>query len=240
MKFNKLIFLMVVVIAIIWVATCTHDPELVAPPDLQPWVNAGPCDPDSIYFWNTIAPMLNQFCGSTDCHDHVDPEDDIDVSTYASILSAMDGEFVVPYNLNNSELWDVITQPASEEDHMPPSDRPQLSSDQKNDLALWITQGARYNACIADCDTSVAVKFAGVVFPIIQSNCIGCHGSSNPSGSVSLTNYNQVFASANSGQLMNSLLGQGGQSIMPDNTTGLPQCMIDQIQQWVNSGMAND
>ncbi|MFN0032204.1 MAG: c-type cytochrome domain-containing protein [Flavobacteriales bacterium] len=221
---------------------CRHHPEFTTEQPtgngttVVPWTNPDPCDPDSVYFANTIAPLLNAYCGSEDCHDAVNPEEDIDVSSYASIMASDDGEFVVPGDLGESKLWDAINKPTSDDDHMPPTDHPQLSSEQKSLLSLWIQQGAQNNSCIADCDTTLTITYSNVVQNIIQNNCIGCHGSTNPSGSLSLTNYNEVVAAAN-GTLIDALYGTNDVSVMPDGTTGLPQCMIDQIQEWIDNGM---
>jgi Planctomycete cytochrome C len=208
-------------------AACKHHPD---PADLlgnnggggtdpQPWVNPDPCDPDTVYFTNTIAPLLNAYCGSSDCHDNVNPEEGINVTSYSAIMNSDGGEFVVAGNAGESKLIESLYEPLSEDDHMPPSDQTQLTSDQIALITTWINQGARNNGCTADCDTTMVPTFSGFVSPLIASACVGCHDASNPDGDVSLMN---------------------GYSLMPDNTTGIPQCQIDLIQEWIDAGAQND
>jgi uncharacterized membrane protein len=233
----------IVFMALIIAVGCKHHPEILpgtggngGGTDTLPWVNPDPCDPDTVYFANTIQPLLNAYCGSSNCHDAVDPEEGINVTTYGTIMS--EGGFVEPGDANSSDMIEVLYK--TDTDQMPPADQPQLTADQIALLQLWINQGAHNNSCTADCDTSLAVTFSGIIMPIIQNNCVGCHGNSNPSGGVSLTNYALVSAQAESGNLMHSLNGTGGNSIMPANSYGLPQCMIDQVQEWIDAGMPNN
>ena len=99
---KKNILIITIAIAAGFVA-CKHHPD---PADLLgggggggtdplPWVNPDPCDPDTVYFTNTIAPLLNAYCGSSDCHDNVNPEEDINVTSYSAIMNSDGGEFVV-------------------------------------------------------------------------------------------------------------------------------------------------
>ncbi|MFM9984526.1 MAG: c-type cytochrome domain-containing protein [Flavobacteriales bacterium] len=242
---KKNILIITLAIAAGFVA-CKHHPD---PADLlgggggtdpQPWVNPDPCDPDTVYFTNTIAPLLNAYCGSSDCHDNVNPEEGINVTSYSSIMNSDDGEFVVPGDPGESKLIESLYEPLSEDEHMPPSDQTQLTSDQIALITTWINQGARNNGCTADCDTTMVPTFSGFVSPLITAACVGCHDNSNPDGNLSLTNYAQISASALDGSLMSSLTGTNGYTLMPDNTTGIPQCQIDLIQEWIDAGAQND
>ncbi len=244
-KFKYVFFLTLCII--IAMVACRHHPdfsmvnkpvETIVP---TPWQNPDSCHPDSVYFTNTIAPILNAYCGSEDCHDAVDPQKDIDVTSYGSIMNSDEGEFVAAGNLGDSKLYEAIMlADINDEDHMPPAESTQLNSEQIALLTQWILQGAINNSCIADCDTSLASTYNAVVMPIIQNNCIGCHGTTNPSGNISFTSHAQVAAAAADGSLMGCLTGSYPYPIMPENTYGLPQCMIDQIQEWIVAGMPNN
>ena len=243
---KKTIFYSVIVLAAIFVA-CKHHPD---PADLLtgggggggtdplPWVNPDPCDPDSVYFTNTIAPLLNSYCGSSSCHDANNPEEGISVASYNAIMN--ENGFVHPGNASQSELIEVLFEPMSEDDHMPPSDEPQLTSDQIALITTWINQGALNNSCTADCDTAMVPTFSGFVSPLITAACVGCHDNSNPDGDLTLLTYDQIATIALDGSLMSSLTGSNGYTIMPDNTTGIPQCQIDLIQEWIDAGAQND
>ncbi|MFM7812883.1 MAG: hypothetical protein ACKO66_00035 [Flavobacteriales bacterium] len=66
--------------------------------------------------------------------------------------------------------------------------------------------------------------------PIMHDYCEDCHSGANPSGGVLLTDFATIQDAALNGNLLNSLLGSNGVSIMPENSTGLPVCYIHQIE----------
>lgn len=238
---QKIIFGLVVLVVVL--AACQHHPEIVADDNTGGGgggvviIPEGNCSPDTVYFTNTIAPMLNSYCGGENCHDAVNPEDGINVTSYVALMNS---DIIDPGNANNSDIMEAIYAPMSDDDHMPPVNESQLTSDQINQLITWINQGALNNGCTSACDTSITPTFSAFVSPLITNQCAGCHGSTNPDGNLPLTNYDQIMVAVNDGRLMFSLNGTDGYSIMPDNTTGLPQCQIDLIQEWISLGANND
>jgi len=231
-------FVSIVIILSIYLVGCKHDIPFTEIIDggTDPIMNPDPCDPDSVYFQNTILPLINSSCAQTGCHDAITQEKDMILDSYTHIMSA---GIIDPFNPGNSDIIDVLQE--SGEDLMPPSDNGgPLSNDQINLIAEWISEGAQNNSCMADCDTSITSTFSAVVSPIIENSCQGCHSGSSPSGNLSLTNYAQISAIALNGSLMNSLLGNNGAALMPQNSSGLPECQITQIQKWVNAGAQND
>jgi hypothetical protein len=194
--------------------------------DTIPYVNPHPCDPDTVYFTNTILPLVLSNCAMSGCHDATTHAEGVRLYDYAHISN-----YVTPGSPNNSELYAVLF------DGMPPSGP--LSAAERNQIYTWIMQGGLNNSCIADCDPNATISYAALLWPIVQANCTGCHSGSNPSGGVSLTNYATVSASANNGSLMNTLTGNGA-SIMPPSTSGLPACQIEQFQSWVDAGAPNN
>lgn len=231
-----------VVVAFVGVAGlfsgCKHEPEigLLPPPGGgggtdTTWVNPDPCDPDSVYFTNTILPLLVSSCAQTDCHDAITHEEGVEMYDYAHIMDE-----VTPGNPWNSELVEAITE-TDMNDVMPPTtDGGPLSQEQIDLIVTWISQGALNNACVADCDPNATITFAGTILPLMENACQGCHSGANPDGNLSLVSYSDISANALSGDMMNSLLGTNGFSLMPNNTTGIPQCNIDQIQTWIDAG----
>ncbi|MFZ4785096.1 MAG: c-type cytochrome domain-containing protein [Flavobacteriales bacterium] len=195
--------------------------------------NPDPCDPDTVYFQNTILPLLVSSCAQPECHDAITHEEDLRLYDYAHIM-----EIVEAGNPNGSELIDVLYENGN--DMMPPADAGgPLSQEQKDLIALWISQGAQNNACIADCDPA-QFTFSAVIQPMMQNNCQGCHSGSNPDGNLSLTNYDQIYASAMDGSLINSLLGTNDYTLMPYQSNALVQCKIDQVQAWIDAGAPNN
>ncbi len=85
------------------------------------------------------------------------------------------------------------------------------------------------------CDTT-NVTFNLTVWPIIQSNCTGCHSGSAPSGNVSLENYNDVVVSVENNKLMGTIRHESGYSPMPKNSSRLSDCNISQLETWINHG----
>jgi hypothetical protein len=190
------------------------------------------CDPDTVYFQNTILPLLTSNCAMEDCHDQVNPEDGIRMYNYAGIMQE-----VSPGSLGGSDLWEAINE-TDPNDIMPPSPYSPLTTEQRELIRTWILQGAQNNSC-EDCDPT-AIGFAANIAPLIETYCGGCHGGNSPSGNLSLQTYADIHAIAIDGSLVHSLNGTGGYSIMPDNTTGLPQCYKDQITGWIAAGALNN
>ena len=209
--------------------SCKHEP----PPDLDgTW--AENCDPDTVYFGNTILPLLVSNCGMSGCHDEASHEEGIVVTDYYSLMNS---DIIDMGNANNSELMEVITE-SDPDKIMPPPPSSALTAEQINAIRTWINQGAKFNNCVG-CDT-VNYTFNAYILPIIQTNCTGCHSGGSPSANLPITNYSETVALVNDGSLMHSLHGTGGYSIMPKNTSGLQSCKITQIQKWINDGAPNN
>jgi hypothetical protein len=230
------------VLILLAIIACKHHPEIVLDNGsnggndtvVPPWVNPHPCDSDTAYFVNQVLPLLISNCAQPDCHDAITHENGVRLYNYADIMEEVD-----PFDPNGSDLIDVLYETG--DNMMPPANAGGPLSQQQIDILLtWINQGALNNECIPDCDPNTLVTFAGVVQPIIQNACEGCHSGSSPSGNLALTNYSQIAANALSGGMLNSLKGTNGVSIMPKNTSGLPQCQIDQIQAWITAGAPNN
>jgi hypothetical protein len=231
---------LIVLMGLAIIPGCKHTPPFVeiiddgggGPPDTT-WVNPDPCDPDSVYFYNTILPLLVSNCALEACHDAVDPEEDVELYDYAHIMQEVD-----PGDPWNSEIVEAITEsdPDKIMPPLPPDGNGPLDQADIDLIVQWIQQGAEDNECVADCDPNAAVTYSGTIYPIIDNACQGCHSGTNPEGGLSLVTYAQISANALSGDLMNSLLGTNGFSLMPDNTTGIPQCNIDQIAAWIDAG----
>lgn len=209
--------------------SCKHEP----PPDLDgTWAES--CNPDTVYFGNTILPLLVSNCGMSGCHDEASHKDGIIVTDYYSLMNS---DIIDIGNANNSDLIEAITE-NDPDDIMPPPPSAPLTTEQINAIRTWINQGAKFNNCVG-CDT-LNYTFNAYILPIIQTNCSGCHSGGSPYANLSLTNYSQIVSTVNDGSLMHSLHGTGGYSIMPKNTSGLQSCKITQIQKWINDGAPNN
>lgn len=217
-----LLFLFVVALS-----SCKHEPPL----DLDGTISQN-CDPDTVYFGNTILPLLVSNCGMSGCHDEGSHREGIVLTDYYSIINS---DVVKPGRPNQSDLVEVLT--ASGEKLMPPNPYSALTTAQINAIRTWIDQGAKFNTCIG-CDT-LNYKFAADIWPILNTNCYGCHNNNNPGGNIYIRNYDDVLLMVNDGSLIGSLTGNG-YSLMPKNTNGLQPCKITQIQKWINDGAQNN
>lgn len=230
--------------ALFWqMSACKHDPLVeegpgeannpTKPPVIQP-PSGSDCDPDSVYFQNTIFPLLQSNCAFSGCHGNGSAQNGVDLSSYSSIISTADVRVNDPLG---SDLYEVLvdTDPSK---RMPPPPNNAISASEIEMIRKWIEQGAKNNAC-TDCDTS-QYKFSANIQPIIQSYCEGCHSGSNPSGGILLDSYSSIQSRALSGQLFGSINHEAGYSPMPKNQPKLEQCKIDQLKNWIDNGAPND
>lgn len=195
------------------------------------------CDPDTVYFTNTIMPLIASSCSVPGCHDAATASDGVVLTDYQNIISTADVE---PGDPENSDLYEVITD-SDPDDHMPPPDSGiTLSDEQINQIYTWILQGARNNSCEeTNCNTT-DVSFQNDVFVIINNKCSGCHSGANPQGGIALTNYNEILVKVEDGALLGAIQHEDGYTPMPFNQPQLPQCDIDKIKAWIDDGAQNN
>ncbi|MCB0795413.1 MAG: c-type cytochrome [Flavobacteriales bacterium] len=191
--------------------------------------NGAPCDPDTVYFQQSILPLLVTYCSTPGCHDAVTHEEDVRLYEYGTIM-----EQVEPGDPWDSDLFDEII-----DGDMPPDDAPQLSAEQVSMIQNWILQGAQNNGCSGDCDTT-NVTYSATIAPLLQQKCNGCHGGANPQGGYSLTSWGAVNTLATEGRLLGAVQHQVGYTPMPPAGGMLPQCDIDKIAIWVQQGAPNN
>jgi hypothetical protein len=166
--------------------------------------NGLPCNPDSIYFQQQILPFLVSGCAKIGCHDAATAEDGVILDSYTNVM-ATGG--VTPFDLSNSDLWEVITE-TDPGDMMPPQGETPLTQAQIDLIGQWISQGALNLICddgLGPCD-STTVSYVADVLPIIQNKCVGCHGTANSGNAfINLSNHAGVADAASTGQLVGSI-----------------------------------
>ncbi len=143
-----------------------------------------------------------------------------------------------PGEPNEGELIEKITK-TNPDDRMPPPPADPLSTEQINRIKKWIEQGAKDNFCDEDCDTT-NVTFSGNVWPMIEMNCYGCHSGAQPSGNISLADYNAVVLQANNGNLFGAINHDSGFQPMPKNAPKLSDCKIEYVKIWIEDGTPNN
>jgi len=188
------------------------------------------CDSDTIYFQNTILPLVVSSCATSGCHDRASHKDGIILTDYASILKT--GE-IKPGDPGDSEFFETLTD--SGDDLMPPPPYDALNKDQVQQVKEWILQGAKNNECFDECDTD-NVSFSETIWPMMQKYCTGCHTLTNPGGGIVIEDHSDLSAIASNGSLMGSVRYEAGYVKMPTNQQ-LSECNINQLQKWINEGM---
>ncbi len=231
-----------ILICILFITACKHHPDTtdVPTPDNNDSTDYGvnpidtvtnPCVPGTVYFNNTVLPIILSHCSMPGCHNtSTDENDGIVLTSYNQIMN-----YVEPGDLISSELWDDAINETDPDKIMPPSGSIPLSAAEISAIQTWILQGALNNSC-SECDSTFT--FSSDILPIIEANCAGCHNSSNPSAGLSLVTHGQIQACALSGSLMDRINGIGG--IMPPNSNGISTCKKNQIQDWINAGAPNN
>ncbi len=215
-------------ILVLLVTGCHHNADLSIAPPKPP--DPGPefkCSHDTIYFRNSVLPVIISGCAKTGCHDEATHKASITLENYSQIVS-----HVIPFDPQGSKLYKVLFSNSGE--RMPPGTP--LVIDQKSIIYWWIAQGAFNNKCdSAGCD-STNVTYAASIAPICAAWCTGCHGGSNPANGLSLETYDEVAACANSGRLMGAIRHETGFSWMPKGGEMLSPCDINLFQKWINIG----
>ncbi len=193
-----------------------------------------PCDPDIIYFSKDVLPLLISNCAFSGCHDADSAEDGVILESYEDVIMTADVE---PFNLDDSEIYEVLVD-QDEEERMPPAPTERLSADQIQIIARWILQGAEDLNCdpsLTACD-STSVSLANDVQPILNSQCLGCHSGAAPSGGIGLDSYGLIKNVADNGKLIGAITWSPGFVDMPQGGDKLSDCDIAIIQGWIDEG----
>ena len=112
-----------------------------------------PCSPDSVYFEKDILPILRSNCAKSGCHDVASHQDDVILDSYGNVMNS---DIIKPFNLNGSDLYEVITE-TDPDKVMPQPPNQKLTTDQVALIAKWISQGAKNLTCnenAGQCDTT--------------------------------------------------------------------------------------
>src|SRR5579859_1329469 len=191
------------------------------------------CSADTVYFVQSVLPLLTSGCAQSGCHNGSSGGDagDYTLNTYAGIMA-----LVTPGNAAGSRLISITSS-----GRMPPRGYAALTADQIAMLTKWINQGAPDNSCTpSTCDTS-QVAYASTIVPILQTNCTGCHsGSAAGGGGIDLTQYANVLTQVSSGKLWGDIKHLAGYNAMPLGGGSLSSCDLSKINTWIRAGAPNN
>ena len=117
--------LLIILTAVIWIASCTHEADLTDLPE--------------VCFERDVLPIYTNSCAISGCHDGKG-EAGPALNNYTNIVNT-----VVPGDPDASSSYQAITSTRGE-NRMPP-DQP-LSIDNRTLIRVWIEQGATNPQCI--------------------------------------------------------------------------------------------
>jgi len=189
------------------------------------------CSPDTVYFTNTLGPLILNSCGLTTSRCHNTGGNSPLLTTYANIRAN-----VVPGSPSSSRIYTVLS--GTGENAMPRSPVSPFNAAQKLLVYNWIMQGAKYNSCVdATCDTTT-VTYSGNIAAIFSTNCIGCHSSSGTS-TTKLDSYTGAKAAVTAGRILGAIQHVTGYTAMPPGGQ-LSTCDIGKIKAWIYRGALNN
>ncbi|WP_242116985.1 c-type cytochrome domain-containing protein [Aestuariivivens sediminicola] len=127
----------------------THGSEFLtqyakAPPKIKPITQI-----DSLRIYdNVIANILDEKC--VQCHNTTKRKGELALNAPVHILEGGEhGEVILRGDAQNSPLYKSINLPLSDDYHMPPEGKPQLTNDEKWLIAYWINNNADFNTKMA-------------------------------------------------------------------------------------------
>ncbi len=235
-------------LAFILFPSCKHDPVFNVEPDPTDTTGNGGgggtgggnsgvlCDPDSVYFSNQILPILISNCTQSTCHNELDHEEGIVLTSYQNMLATVN--HVTTFNWDENELLKVLIE--DDPDKRMPYGKPPLPQAQIDLIATWVQQGAKNNACnenAGQCDTA-NISYNNFIQQLVQTRCQGCHSGTNPQGAINLENYQNVKTVAGNGLLYTVVTRTS--NWMPKGGQKMDDCTTSKIKAWIDRGMPNN
>ncbi|TDU73212.1 leucine rich repeat (LRR) protein [Prosthecobacter fusiformis] len=138
--------------------------EAAPAPAAAPAAVTGKLDPaiaaKAVIYKDVIAPIMEAKC--TSCHGAEKKKGKLQLHDFASIMKGgSEGDVnVVPGKPDESLLLARIKLPEDDDDHMPPTDEPQVSKEELALLKWWIESGASDTATVASMKTTPDVESA--------------------------------------------------------------------------------
>jgi hypothetical protein len=94
----------------------------------------------------------------------------------------------------------------------------------------------RVPAEIVDANCTDTISFAAAILPMIEANCVSCHGVGNSTG-YTLTDYSNI--SSNASAVLSSIQPNSS-NLMPQGGPALNDSLIQQFSCWKNQGALNN
>jgi hypothetical protein len=100
---------------------------------------------------------------------------------------------------------------------------------------LFFLSSCKKDKVETECLTNETIRFNDQIKPIIQDNCISCHGPGMTSPNLS----GHANVAANATKILNSMNGTGSQ-LMPLGGPALNDTLISQFSCWISQGKQNN
>jgi uncharacterized membrane protein/mono/diheme cytochrome c family protein len=112
---------------------------------------------EAVLYTSIIQPLLQEKCNS--CHGSTKQKGKLRLDTPEFILlGGKNGKVLVPGKADESNLVKRISLPPANEGHMPPKEKPQLTSNEIELLRWWISSGASFDKKVKELNQPVKIK----------------------------------------------------------------------------------
>ncbi len=110
-------------------------------------------------YQQVVVPIFQSKC--YDCHMTTKFKGELVMDTYEGLIQGgSTGPSIVPNNIEDSLVMERIYLPLDDEEHMPPSQEPQMTPEEIKLIEWWITQGAPAEGKVATFDAGASVTSA--------------------------------------------------------------------------------
>ncbi|WP_235297091.1 c-type cytochrome domain-containing protein [Portibacter marinus] len=121
--------------------TITHGEDFLfkkSGPEVRPDIEA------AVLYKDIIHPIFEDKCIS--CHNPSKLKGELDMSEVTALLmGGEDGKVILPENPLESPLWKHINLPLSDDEHMPPDGKDQLTQEDLELIHWWLKSGAKFD-----------------------------------------------------------------------------------------------
>lgn len=112
---------------------------------------------EAVLYTDVVQPLLQAKCYS--CHGPNKQKGKLRLDQQASILKGgKDGKIIEPGKADESEMIERMLLPMTDEDHMPPKEKPQLTPSEISLLHWWISTGADFTKRVKELPQTEKIK----------------------------------------------------------------------------------
>ena len=143
-------------------ADITHGDNFILAPVWHPEKKLAPIN-KAVLFSDVVEPIFEDKCNG--CHDPNKTKGGLMLINEKSILKGgKDGKIIVPGQPQISLLLQRIHMPEGDKKHMPPSGKPQLTTDEMNLLYQWVKENADFKKKVIDLPQNDSLRLVAATF----------------------------------------------------------------------------